>query len=187
MAEASAKLSPLLQSALIAIHGAIKGMTDEQLSWHPGSKWSSVEILEHLSLAYSRTAERMRPFVQQELPAVRRRTFKEWAGGVIVLKIGRIPSGRKAPEGLSPKGMSPSQARTCIEERLLQLDQAIDLCEQRFGASRNILDHAILGPLSTSEWRKFHYVHTLHHMNQIHVLREKINVGTNSQIKNHKS
>jgi hypothetical protein len=171
MTHASASLSPQLQSALDAIHGATEGMSYEQLSWHPEGKWSSVEILEHLSLAYSRTTDRMKPLLQQGAPEVRRRSIKEWAGGVIVLKLGRIPAGRKAPEAICPKGLSPAEVMACIDEKLAQLDKAIDQCEKRFGSKRNVLVHAILGPLSTSEWRKFHCVHTLHHMKQIHALR----------------
>ena len=114
MADARANLSPPLQSALAAIQSAISGMSDEQLSWHPEGKWSSAEILEHLSLAYSRTTERMKPLLEQASPEPRRRTFKERVGGLIVLKLGRIPAGRKAPETLCPTGMSAAAARDCI-------------------------------------------------------------------------
>lgn len=171
---AETRLSPHLQRASDAIDRAIEGMTDEQLSWRPGAKWSSAEILEHLSLAYSRTAERMKPLLQQEKPEVRRRTAKEWAGGLIVLKLGRIPRGRKAPDALSPKGMKPSQAVASIRQNLAQMDKVFGECEQRFGDKDNILVHVILGPLSIREWRRFHCVHTLHHMRQIHTLREKL-------------
>jgi hypothetical protein len=172
MAGTNIMLSPPLQSALAAIRAATEGMTGEQLKWHPEGKWSSAEILEHLVLAYGRTADRMEPLLQQDLPEARRRTFKERIGGVIVLQFGRIPSGRKAPEALCPKGMKPVEARICIEEKLSHLDHLIDQCEQRFGRQKNILDHAILGPLSASQWRKFHCVHTLHHMKQIKALRQ---------------
>jgi len=168
------KLSPAMQSALDAIDRAIDGMTDEQMKWHPEAKWSSSDILEHLSLAYSRTAERMKPLLQGEKPAVRRRTLKEWFGGMIVLKLERIPPGRKAPEALCPKGLTPGRVKSCVRENLCQLDKVIGQCEQRFGGSNNILVHAILGPLSTSEWRTFHRVHTLHHARQIEALKQQI-------------
>jgi hypothetical protein len=107
---AEGKLSPYLQTALEAIDHATNGMTSEQMTWHPAEKWSAAEILEHLSLAYARTVERMKSALQEGPAEVRRRTFREWAGGVIVLKLGRIPPGRKAPEGLSPCGILPDQA-----------------------------------------------------------------------------
>lgn len=169
---AEAKLSPPLQTALEAIDRATNRMTSEQMTWHPAEKWSAAEILEHLSLAYGRTADRMKSALQESAPEVRRRTFREWAGGLIVLKLGKIPPGRKAPEALSPRGVSPDKALNSARTNLAELDRAIDQCQERFGSSGNILIHAILGPLSTSEWRRFHCVHTLHHMRQIERLRE---------------
>lgn len=171
---AEIRLSPALQQARDAIDRAIEGMTEEQLSWHSEGKWSSAGILEHLSLAYGRTTERMKPVAQQGTIEVRRATFKERVGGLIVLKLGRIPAGRKAPEGLSPKGASPGQAITSIRQNLSAMDEVFKQCEARFGDRKIVLVHAILGPLSVRDWRRFHCVHTLHHMRQIHGLRQQM-------------
>lgn len=176
MSVANASLSPPLQSALAAIHSAIIGMTDEQLAWHPAGKWSSAEILEHLSLAYSRTTHRMKPLLaqgqpEQDQPELRRRTFTEWFGGLLVLRIGHIPRGRKAPEALCPQGLSCIEARIKVADKLCLLDQTISDLEARFGPEKTVLVHSILGPLSTSDWRRFHCVHTLHHVKQIQTLR----------------
>jgi hypothetical protein len=177
MAAPSAEFSPLLQSALAAIRSATEGMSEEQLLWHPEGKWSSAGILEHLSLAYSLTTDRMKRLLQQALPAVRKSTFKEWIGRVIVLRFSHIPKGRKAPEPLSPRGMKPAEARLCIEEQLSELDQSVTQCEERFGSQQKILVHPGLGPLTASDWRKFHCVHTLHHMKQIQKNREIAVIG----------
>jgi hypothetical protein len=174
MVMAESNLSPLLQTALNAIRSTTDGMTAEQLAWHPEAKWSSAEILEHLSLAYSRTVERMAALLEQGAPEVRRRTFREWIGGLIVLKLERIPPGRKAPEAISPRGIAADQALTSAQSNLAELDRMIDRCQQRFGTQQNIMAHAILGPLTTSEWRKFHYVHTIHHMRQVKALRQRM-------------
>ena len=167
-------LSPLLQTALDSIDQAIDGMSDEQLAWHPPEKWSSAEILEHLSLAYSRTADRMKSLLQKGQPEVRKRTFRERVGGLIVLKLERIPPGRKAPEALCPKGISPSEIKVSIRKNLVEMDRMITECEQRFGNRGDIMVHAVLGPLSVPEWRKFHCVHTRHHMRQVGALRERM-------------
>ena len=58
-----------------------------------------------------------------------------------------------------------------ISESLALVDQVINECEQRFGNQADILVHPALGPLTAREWRKFHCVHTLHHMRQIKRLR----------------
>ena len=174
MVMAEASLSPLLQTALNAIRSATDGMTAEQLAWHPEEKWSSAEILEHLSLAYSRTVDRMKALLEQGTPEVRKRTFREWAGGLIVLKLERIPPGRKAPEAVSPRGIAADHALASAQSNLAELDRTIDQCQQRFGMQQNVLVHAVLGPLTTSEWRKFHYVHTVHHMRQVKALRQRM-------------
>src|SRR5215471_542634 len=175
MAEVKVRLSPVLQSALESIDRGIDGMSDEQMMRHPEGKWSAAEILEHLSLAYSRTTERMKSMLQQgEQPPRRRRTMKEWVGGLIVLRLSRIPTGRKAPEALSPKGMSAQDVKSSARKNLAELDRTIEGCEERFGGTRKVLVHPALGPLSASEWRKFHRLHTLHHVGQIHALRTRM-------------
>jgi len=176
------KLSPSLQQTMDAIDSAIAGMTEEQLVWHPEGKWSSAGILEHLALAYERTTERMRPVAQQGKIDIRKTTFREWVGGVIVLKLGRIPAGRKAPEGLSPKGTNPDLAIAAIKQNLSEMNEVFKQCEVRFGDRRAVLDHAILGPLSIRDWRRFHCVHTLHHMKQIHGLRERMSIADRAGI-----
>jgi len=40
-------------------------------------------------------------------------------------------------------------------------------CERRFGKRSKLANHFILGPLTAQEWRRFHWVHTRHHMKQI--------------------
>ena len=175
MGEVKERLSPVLQSALDSIDRGIDGMSDEQMTWHPEGKWSAAEILEHLSLAYSRTTERMKLMLQQgEQPHRRRRTMKEWVGGLIVLRLSHIPAGRKAPEALLPKGRSPQDVKSSVRTNLADLDRTVHGCEERFGGTRTVLVHPALGPLSASEWRKFHRLHTLHHVGQIQALKAKM-------------
>ena len=181
MSEAHAMLSPPLQSALAAIHSATSGMTDEQLAWHPEGKWSSAEILEHLSLAYALTTERMKPLLAEGQPQLRGRTVTEWFGGLLVLGIGHIPRGRKSPKALCPQGLSCIEARIKVADRLCLLDQTISNLEARFGPEKPVLVHSILGPLSTSDWRRFHCVHTLHHMKQIRTLRTALETPRTSR------
>ncbi len=47
------------------------------------------------------------------------------------------------------------------------MGSGLDACERRFGARTKIMDHLFLGPLTASEWRKFHWVHGRHHARQI--------------------
>jgi hypothetical protein len=168
----SGKLSAPLDSALAAVHAEIEGMSDDQMDWHPEGKWSTAEILEHLGLTYSRTAERMKQLPAQGSPRMRRRSLNDWRAVFVVLKLGRLPMGRKSPEVQVPRGMSPAEARTYVAQALEKLDEAIDQCERRFGSNTRILVHFALGPLSASDYRRFHYVHTTHHMKQVGALRD---------------
>jgi hypothetical protein len=67
--------------------------------------------------------------------------------------------------------MSGEAALQTIRENLAAMDQGLAECEQRFGAQVKIADHVVLGPLTIPQWRRFHWVHTRHHMKQIARLR----------------
>jgi hypothetical protein len=51
------------------------------------------------------------------------------------------------------------------------MDQGLAECEQRFGSEVKMADHVVLGPLTIPQWRRFHLIHTRHHMKQIERLR----------------
>jgi len=52
------------------------------------------------------------------------------------------------------------------------IDELLLPCEKRFGRQR-LATHQVLGPLSASQWRKFHLVHARHHLKQIRQLHLK--------------
>ena len=166
-----------LQSALALIDEATNGMNDEQLSWHPEGKWSSANVLEHLSIAFSGTAKGMSRILAAGKPDCRASTPKDVLQVLLVVKLGYFPEGRKAPAGVVPKGISTQEAMRGIREKLKAVDVAITQCEQTFGNVK-ILTHPILGPLTACEWRKFHFIHTRHHMKQVRRLRMMAAGGT---------
>ncbi len=84
-----------------------------------------------------------------------------------MIELGRFPPGVEAPARTVPKGMSGEAARDAIRRNLPAMDAVMIQCEARFGKRGKIADHPILGPLSLRQWRRFHYVHTRHHMKQI--------------------
>lgn len=176
MAEQNSSLSPLLQRALHSIESSTAQMTDEEMIWHPQGKWSSAQILEHLSLAFSGTVKRMREALAlNQNPEIRRPTFNERMASFLVVKLNYIPPGRKAPERIVPKGISPAEAREAVRSSLAEVDGVINECEKRFGRQTIVMIHPSLGPLTVKQWRKFHCVHTLHHMRQIQKMRQKMN------------
>jgi hypothetical protein len=90
----------------------------------------------------------------------------------VVVGLGHLPAGRKAPAIVQPKGLAVEQVRNEIGEKLAAMDAVIAQCEVRFGPWVHVLDHPILGPLTAMQFRKLHLVHGRHHLKQLLRLRE---------------
>jgi hypothetical protein len=166
-----------LQTAYAAIETAIKGMSAEEMARHPEGKWCTAEILEHLALAYGSTAKVMQRCTEcGQSTATRPKLRHRFVSGMVT-GLGYIPEGRPAPKHVVPKGIQAQEAQRLVLENLKLMDQAMQRCEQQFGEKIKIADHPILGPLSLTGWRKFHLVHTRHHMKQIARLRGETNAS----------
>jgi hypothetical protein len=83
-----------------------------------------------------------------------------------------MPDGRTAPANTQPKGLGAEKMRDDVAAKIAAMDAIIAKCERRFGCGTKLLDHPILGPLTATQWRKFHLVHGRHHQKQILRLRE---------------
>jgi hypothetical protein len=160
-----------LQRTREAIEAATRGMTAEQLAWHPQGKWSAAEILEHLSLAFSSTSKALDRVLSDGRPSAGGPTFYERVVTALVVDLGYFPSGRQAPEWTRPRGTAPGTILPTIGEKLEEMDGKISECERRFGTGR-IARHPIIGPFTARQWRRFHWIHTRHHMKQIARLRQ---------------
>jgi hypothetical protein len=171
-------MSPELERTLQEIDSATNGMTDEQLAWHPATTWSTGDILEHLSLAFAGTIAGMHRRLENGHPTKRVATIKERLLSFVLTRLGYFPSGRGAPAGTVPQGVPPRTALATIRRNLIAMDAAIAQCEQRFGPRIKFASHPVLGPLKAKEWRRFHYVHTRHHMRQVRALREQMHKKT---------
>lgn len=157
-----------------AIESAIAGMNSEQLSRHPREgKWSPAEVLEHLSRTYSGTVKTMQRALENGKTEVRPATMKESVATALVVEIGHMPKGRSAPQGTVPKGVAAEQVVADIRANLGAMEGTIAECEKRFGPGKLAM-HPVLGPLSASQWRKFHWVHTRHHIKQIEAMKRQM-------------
>lgn len=159
-----------LQQAYDAIDAATRGLSEEQMRRHPEGKWDIAAILEHLSLTYTSTSRVMSKCLVAGKPLATSATFQNRIARMLVVNLSYIPSGRKAPKQVVPAGIGGIEARDVIKINLRTMDEDLTACEERFGAQVKVADHAILGPIPISEWRKFHLLHTLHHMKQVHAL-----------------
>jgi len=162
-----------LQNAYAAIEEAIAGMTLEDMARHPEGKWCTGEILEHLALAFGSTAKVMQGCVDCGQPSGSKPKLRDRFVSGVVTGLGYIPEGRKAPKHVIPRGIHAREAQTLVFQNLKVMDEIMQLCEAQFGTKIRIADHPILGPLSLTAWRKFHWVHTRHHMKQIARLRNE--------------
>ncbi|MGH9509109.1 MAG: hypothetical protein ACRD2M_04165, partial [Terriglobales bacterium] len=137
-----------LQRALDAIDTATRGMSGPQFAVHPEGKWSAADILEHLAIAFGSTARSLEKTLASGEPKISPPTMYQRGAALLVATIGYFPPGRQAPEFTKPKGMDGETALRTIRENLVAMDAAITRCEQRFGRSRKIATHPVLGPLN---------------------------------------
>ena len=158
-----------LQQVLAA---SLADLSEEKVNWHPPEKWSAGEVLEHLYLTYTWNLKGFGRVIEAGQPLATPPTLWQRCQVLVAIDFGYLPEGRKAPARTQPRGLSAETVRTGIIPKIAELDQVITRCEQQWGSRRKLLDHPILGPLNAAQWRKFHLVHGLHHVRQIHRLRQ---------------
>ena len=162
------RLDKLKQS----LESAVEGMSSEQLSWHLPGKWCAAEVLEHLYLTYSGTITGFERVMRKGKPLASRASMAQRVLTFVVVGLGHMPPGRKAPAMVLPRGLPAEKVRNEIGAKLVTMDAIIAQGEARFGRRVQLLDHPILGPLTAPQWRKLHLVHGWHHQKQLLRLRE---------------
>lgn len=154
------------------LESAVEGMSSEQLSWHPPGKWCSAEVLEHLYFTYTGTIQGFERVMRKGKPRASRASMAHRVLTLVVVGLGHMPAGRKAPAMVLPKGLPAEKVRNEIGAKMAAMDAIITQCEARFGRHVKLLDHPILGPLTATQFRKLHVVHGRHHLKQLLRLRE---------------
>jgi hypothetical protein len=165
-------MDPRLDQLKASLESAVEGMSSEQLSWHLPGKWCAAEVLEHLYLTYTGTIQGFERVMAKGKPLASRASVAQRVLTFVVVGLGHLPAGRKAPAIVQPKGLPVEQVRNEIGEKLAAMDAIIAQCEVRFGPWVQVLDHPILGPLTAMQFRKLHLVHGRHHLKQLLRLRE---------------
>ncbi|HWY71647.1 MAG TPA: DUF1569 domain-containing protein [Terriglobales bacterium] len=160
-------MHPTTKQIRDAVANSTDGLSEHQLRLHPEGKWDSAGILEHLALTFGTTARLFEKLLREGRPLATSPTLKHRAAQLCVLTFSYIPSGRKSPKRVEPTGISGREATELIFANLEKMDLAFAECERRFGEKVKIADHPVLGPIRLSGWRKFHLLHTRHHMKQV--------------------
>jgi hypothetical protein len=165
-----------LEKLQTALSQAIAGVSEEELKRSLPGKWCAAEVLEHLYLTYTGTIKGFSRVLEAGKPLVTAPTLRHRVRTLVVVGLGHMPQGRKAPPATQPRGLPAATVRAEILAKIGEMDEIIGRCESRLGANKRVgkavLDHPTLGPLTASQWRKFHFVHGLHHVKQLRRLRE---------------
>jgi len=170
-------MDSLLAELQQTLNAAIKGMSDEQMKWHPAEKWCAAQVLEHLYLTYTGTIKGFEHVIQAGRPLATPASMKHRLRSFVVLGLNYLPAGRKAPKNTVPRGLAMEKIRTEVGLKIAEMDSIVGQCERKFGFAK-LLDHPILGPLTAAQWRKFHLLHGRHHGKQIERLREQALAAT---------
>ena len=166
-------VDPRLLTLQQEIASAIAGLWTEELGRHLPGKWCVAEVLEHLYLTYTGTVKGFERVAEAGKPLATASTWKQRGQTLIVVRLGYLPSGREAPPVARPRGLPVEKVLAEIGPKIAAMDEVIARCERKLGLRKKLLDHPILGPLTGSQWRKFHLVHGRHHIQQIRRLRQQ--------------
>jgi len=157
-----------------AVESAVEGLSSEQLSWHPEAKWCAAEVLEHLYLTYAGTIKGFAKVLEAGKPLATQASMRQRVRTLVVVGFQHMPEGREAPANTRPRGLPGVKVRSEVGAKIVEMDAIIVQCEARFGRGTRLVDHPILGPLTATQWRKFHFVHGQHHVKQLLRLRKNM-------------
>jgi hypothetical protein len=160
-------MNPHLEKCLAIVLEATEGAGDECRTRRNPKQWSVVEILEHLTRAYSGTAKGFERCVAQGVSLATGATTKQRLQQVVLITFGYFPTGRQAPKHILPTGeLDLGAVLDAVRRDLARLDASATRARQALGTGK-VLDHPILGALTVAQWMKFHEIHTRHHARQI--------------------
>lgn len=165
-------MHPHLQACREIIEDATRGGGAECSTRRDPDKWSVAEVVEHLQRAYLGTAKGFERCLEKDQPIATSKTLKQTLQGFAVVNLGYFPEGRRAPKHIIPTGQLDLVAVLDATRRDLErLDAAAVKTRARFGGSKKVVDHPILGAFSVDQWLKFHLIHTRHHEKHIRARR----------------
>jgi hypothetical protein len=160
-------MDAFLERVATALHECAGRLTIVELEDHAPGKWSVADTLDHLARSFSATCRGLGRVMAAGTPRASPAAFRARAAAFLMIDGGYFPPGRKAPQVTLPIGIAPDDALRHALDNVRLMDEALARAAAQFGTRVKILDHLILGPLNIRQWRKFHWVHTRHHVRQI--------------------
>lgn len=168
----------LFENVAVQVTHKLEGIDARITQRHPQQRqylWDVQQVIEHLGLSYSSTARALEGTLSKGRGACKvKRTCLQWILQLMVLSFGYLPRGVPAMDDTDPalvveegkRPMDGDELVALLRRRLTAMDQLLDFCREKYGMER-VAVHPILGPLRVDQWRRFHSVHTLHHLRQI--------------------
>jgi Protein of unknown function (DUF1569) len=172
-------MNSIIHQLQAEIASSVHALDGAQTQLRPPSrptKWSIQQIVEHLLLTYSQTetaigSRLIKGTPTRATPNIPQRIFQ-----YAVTRCGYFPTGRAAPPFVTPQPtahpLSGEDLTEATSDHLTQLDLLFTEAETLFGPKSQCATHAVLGPLTIAQWRKFHLVHGEHHLKQIAAIRK---------------
>jgi hypothetical protein len=147
--------------------GPLRGRSDSEWARAPAGKWTPAQIVEHLALGLTLSAEAFLARRNHAPMARRPRTPAEKIARFFIFGLRWFPPGRKAPERTTP---APQIDRASAEEHFLAGVEAWDQIDRALLPERRadlFVKHPRMGDLTVEEWMQFHLIHARHHARQI--------------------
>jgi hypothetical protein len=147
--------------------GPLRGRSDAECERAPAGKWSPAQIVEHLALGLTLSAQTFAARKDHAAMARRPRTPAEKIAKLFIFGFRWFPPGRKAPERTTPPVV---MTRAAAEQHFLAGLAAWDAVERELMPARRanlFVKHPRLGDLTVNEWLRFHVIHARHHARQI--------------------
>ena len=170
-------MHPVFEQLQREIGESLKGLDAAQTQFRPvnsSEKWSIQQVMEHLLLTYTYSFQAFEARIERGVPTKAKPNVPMRAVQFVVLTVGFMPKGRKAPVMVTPPMCGALLSGDALvlqaDEALIRLDELADKAEGLFGRQRSI-SHQVLGPLNVTQWRRFQLVHGEHHLKQIRAIR----------------
>lgn len=159
-------MTTLAELAAIVL-GPLEGRSDAECERAPEGKWTPAQIVEHLAIGMTGSAERFEQRRAHAPMTRRRRRLIERIASLSILRLRWYPQGFKAPEGTRP---AASVTRAAAEAHFRGgIAKWEGLQRELLPIRRHDLfvKHPRLGDLTMEEWMRFHVIHARHHAPQI--------------------
>lgn len=164
----------------------VRRVDAETAQLRPGGhdhEWTAQQIIEHLILSYRTTSRTLESRLKKgRVSRHQERTYLQWLLQIMVLSFGKLPRGVPALDENRPeKGEFPEmdgeQLMATMRMEMATMDAVLDRCREKFGMEK-VAPHPWFGPLRADQWRRFHVVHGMHHVEQMRAVMERVGPST---------